>query len=97
MRTPEEMAKAILVATAETNRLLGRTMGVVGTLTDDAAVVAQTMLDLLAALRRAEDMLLVAMHNGLNFDKKTREEIIANHPGMKQIRAAIAKATGVTP
>jgi hypothetical protein len=48
---------------------------------------------LLAALKEAEEMLLVAMHNDLGFKRKTREEIIATHPGMMKIRAAIAAAS----
>ena len=42
-------SEGIIFATAETNRLLGSLMGVSGSVLDDSAVVAQTMLDLLAA------------------------------------------------
>lgn len=48
---------------------------------------------LLAALVRAEDMLVVSMTRDLDFSRATREEIIARHPGMAAIRAAIAAAT----
>lgn len=52
--------------------------------------------ELRAALKEAESMLLVAMGNDLVFEKATREEIIAGHPGMQLIRAAIAKAESAT-
>lgn len=55
---------------------------------DERAVVRE----LVAALKEAEAMLKVAMRADLNFPTAERNEIIANHPGIKQIRAALAKA-----
>jgi TRAP-type C4-dicarboxylate transport system permease large subunit len=52
-RSPEVMAEAIIFATEETNRLLGMAKGT-GVILDDAAVVAQVMLDLLAACKGAK-------------------------------------------
>lgn len=50
--------------------------------------------DMLEALQEAESMLETAMRTDLVFDRKTQDEIIANHPGMVKIRAAITKAKG---
>ena len=50
--------------------------------------------DLLAALKTAEELLVSAMTRGLDFKRAVQSEIIANHPDMKAIRAAIAKAEG---
>ena len=57
----------------------------------ERAAVCHTHL--FAALVTAEALLLVAMREDLVFDKKTRDEIIAAHPGMKMIRDALVKAS----
>lgn len=49
---------------------------------------------LVAALKEAEAMLLVAMERDLVFDEKTQRKIVANHPGMKLIRDALAESQG---
>lgn len=52
--------------------------------------------DLLAALIEAEKMLVTAMREDLDFGPRITEKVIAGHEGMKQIRAAIAKANAPT-
>lgn len=46
---------------------------------------------LLAALKRAHELLVENMQLDLGFDKRTRAEIIDGHPDIVSIRAAIAK------
>jgi hypothetical protein len=48
--------------------------------------------ELVAALKEAEQLLSVAMERDLDFGRKVTAEIIAGHPGMVKIRAALAFA-----
>lgn len=50
--------------------------------------------ELVAALTDAEQMLLVAMREDLVFGERVQNKIIAEHPGMKAIREALAQAKG---